>query len=54
VGDYLQTRRAEAEAIRREVESRQDTAGFRARVRACRIECCAAEELENHVKYIPI
>jgi len=34
VQDYLQTRRAEAEAIRREIESRQDTAGFRARVRA--------------------
>jgi uncharacterized protein (DUF433 family) len=34
VEGYLQTRRAEAEAIRREIESRQDTAGFRARVRA--------------------
>ena len=34
VEDYLRTRRAEAEAIRREIESRQDTAGFRARVRA--------------------
>jgi hypothetical protein len=34
VEDYLQTRRAEAEAIRREIEGRQDTAGFRARVRA--------------------
>jgi uncharacterized protein (DUF433 family) len=34
VEDYLRTRRTEAEAIRREIESRQDTAGFRARVRA--------------------
>jgi uncharacterized protein (DUF433 family) len=34
VEDYLRARRAEAEAIRHEIESRQDTAGFRVRVRA--------------------
>ncbi|MDQ3684109.1 MAG: DUF433 domain-containing protein [Acidobacteriota bacterium] len=33
VKTYLQIRRAEAEATRREIESQQDTAGFRARVR---------------------
>ena len=31
---YLRERRADAEAIRREIESQQDTAGFRARLRA--------------------
>lgn len=31
---YLQMRRAEAQSLRHEIESQQDTAGFRARVRA--------------------
>jgi len=33
---YLKMRRAEAESIRHEIESQQDTAGFKARVRARR------------------
>jgi uncharacterized protein (DUF433 family) len=36
VDEYLRTRRNEAEAIRRKIEARQDTAAFRARVRARR------------------
>lgn len=35
---YLKMRRAEAETIRREIESEQDTAGFRARIRARRAQ----------------
>ena len=35
---YLQLRRVEAQALRQEIESRQDTAGFRARVRARQAE----------------
>ena len=38
VAVYLRERRADAEAIRREVESRQDAAGFRARLRARRAQ----------------
>lgn len=34
VKTYLRNRRDEAESLRREIESHQDTAGFRARVRA--------------------
>jgi uncharacterized protein (DUF433 family) len=35
---YLKWRKEEAEAIRREIESRQDTAGFRERLRARALE----------------
>lgn len=35
---YLRERRADAEALRREIESQQDTAGFRARLRARRAQ----------------
>jgi uncharacterized protein (DUF433 family) len=38
VETYLRERRAEAETIRREIESQQDTAGFRARLRARRAQ----------------
>jgi len=33
---YLKMRRAEAETIRHEIESQQDTSGFKARIRARR------------------
>ena len=36
VETYLRERRAEAESIKHEIESQQDTAGFRARIRARR------------------
>ncbi|MCI0488780.1 MAG: DUF433 domain-containing protein [Blastocatellia bacterium] len=36
VEEYLKLRREEAAAIRREIESQQDTDGFRARIRAHR------------------
>lgn len=38
VENYLGERRAEAESIKHEIESRQDTAGFRARIRARRAQ----------------
>ena len=36
VEGYLKMRRAEAETIRHEIESQQDTSGFKARIRARR------------------
>jgi uncharacterized protein (DUF433 family) len=38
VEDYLKTRQEEAAAIRQEIESQQDTAGFRARIQARRAQ----------------
>jgi len=38
VEDYLKLRREEAEALRREIESQQDVAGFRERLRARRAQ----------------
>jgi uncharacterized protein (DUF433 family) len=38
VETYLRERRAEAESIKHEIESQQDTAGFRARIRARRAQ----------------
>ena len=38
VESYLRERRAEAESIKHEIESQQDTAGFRARIRARRAQ----------------
>jgi uncharacterized protein (DUF433 family) len=38
VETYLRERRAEREAIKHEIESQQDTAGFRARIRARRAQ----------------
>lgn len=38
VEEYLQLRRGEAATLRREIESRQDTAGFRASIRARRAQ----------------
>jgi uncharacterized protein (DUF433 family) len=38
VGAYLGERKAEAAAIKHEIESQQDTAGFRARIRARRAQ----------------
>jgi len=38
VETYLRERRAEAESIKHEIESQQDTAGFRARMRARRAQ----------------
>lgn len=38
VEEYLEERHAEAEEIKREIEAHQDTAGFRDRVRARRMQ----------------